>query len=102
MQELFDEGVADLGGVGSLLLEIEYTTAQEEFKEAVYRLPTTCNDQDIVQANMIHADGKSVLVIQFNQHDPFTIYLQDRCKELVEVRLPEAVGGDNITPLFHE
>lgn len=107
MQELLDAGIVDLGGTGDLLLEIEYNNDKGEFKEAVYHLPKSCNKQDIVDAGMFHFPAVSeddkrvtVLTLNFNQHDPFVITLPDRCSELVEVRLPEAVGGDNITALF--
>ena len=100
MQELLNAGIIDLGGTGSLLLEIEYNNDKREFKEAVYRLPETCNDQDIVTATICHLQTHSVVVLHFNQHDAFNIPLPDRCSELVEVRLPEAVGGENITALF--
>ncbi len=100
MQELLDAGIIDLGGTEDLLLEIEYNNAQNEFKEAVYRLPESCNKQDIVTANVVHLETHSVVSLCFNQHDPISITLPDRCSELIEVRLPEAVGGDNITALF--
>ena len=98
-------GIVDLGGEGSLLLEIEYNNTNEEFKEAVFHLPATCNEQDIINANMLHVKNGSnedvtILTLEFNQHDIFTIPLPDKCHELVEIRLPEAVGGDNITHLF--
>lgn len=98
MQKLLDAGIIDLGGNGDLLLEIEYNNDQNEFKEAVYRLPESCNEHDIVTADIVHLEMHSVMSICFNQHDPFSIPLPDRCSELVEVRLP--VGGDNITALF--
>lgn len=100
MRELLKAGIIDLGGIGGLLLEIEYNNEQGEFKEAVYRLPKSCNEQDIVTATICHLKTHSVVVVQFNQHDAFNISLPDRCAELIEVRLPEAIGGDNITKLF--
>ena len=99
MQELLDAGIIDLGGDGELLLEIEYIS-NGEFKEATYRLPESCNKQDVVTATIGHFEEHSVIVIQFNQHPTFNISLPDHCTELVEVRLPEAVGGDNITDMF--
>jgi len=93
-------GIVDLGGEGSLLLEIEYNNTKMEFKEAVFHLPATCNEQDIINANMLHVKNVTILTLEFNQHDTFTIPLPDKCHELVEIRLPEAVGGDNITHLF--
>lgn len=100
MQKLLDAGVIDLGGVGSLLLEIEYNN-EGVFKEAVFRLPESCNEQDIINADVLHLETHSVISLHFNQHKAFNITLPDRCTELVEVRLPEAVGGDNITELFN-
>ena len=100
MQELLDAGIIDLGGTGDLLLEIEYNNGQDEFKEAVYRLPETCNEQDIIRAVICHLKTHSIVILEFNQHETFNIQLPDRCMELVEVRLPEAIGGDNITELF--
>ena len=106
MQEILDTGVIDFGGGGKLLLEIEYNNDKGEFKEAIYSLPETCNQQDIVEARLYHLKGKdcnceyTVMVLHFNKHDAFNIYFPDRCRELVEVRLPEAIGGDNITSLF--
>ena len=99
MQELLDAGIIDLGGTGDLLLEIEYIS-NGEFKEAVYHLPLSCNKQDIVTATICHLETHSVIAIQFNQHAAFNICLPDRCSKLIEIRLPEAVGGDNITDLF--
>lgn len=99
MQDLLKAGIIDLGGTGTLLLEIEYNNDQSEFKEAVYRLPTNCNQQDIVTATIYHLKTHSVVVLHFNQHDAFHIHLPDRCSELVEVRLPD--GGENITNLFN-
>ena len=105
MQELLDAGITDLGGEGDLLLEIEYNNDKGEFKEAVYHLPESCNKQDIVDAGLLHVNNEgneqvTFLTLNFNQHDTFTIPLPDKCRDLVEVRLPEAVGGDNITALF--
>lgn len=99
MQNMINAGIVDLGGSGTLLLEIEYNS-DEQFKEAIYRLPESCNEQDIVTAAICHLETHSVIVLHFNQHDAFHIPLPDVCSELVEVRLPEAVGGDNITGLF--
>ena len=101
MQELLNAGIIDLGGTGDLLLEVEYNNKKGEFKEAIYRLPESCNEQDIISARIVHVEAHSLLSIHFNQHDPFVITFPDRCSELVEVRLPEAVGGDNITALFN-
>ncbi len=100
MQKLLDAGIIDLGGAGDLLLEIEYNNDRDEFRECVYRLPESCNKQDIVTATLCHLGKHSVITVQFNQHDAFNISLPDRCASLVEVRLPEAAGGDNITDLF--
>jgi len=100
VQELLKAGIIDLGGNGSLFLEIEYNNSKKEFKEAIYRLPNSCNNQDIITANIFHLKTHSTIVINFNQNEPFTIILPDRCSELVEVRLPEAIGGENITALF--
>lgn len=100
MQELLNAGIIDLGGVGTLLLEIEYTNNKGEFKEAIYRLPKSCNKQDIVTATIYHLKTHSVIILHFNQHNAFNITLPDRCSKLIEIRLPEAVGGDNITTLF--
>lgn len=105
MHELLNAGIIDLGGEGDLLLEIEYNNDKGEFKEAVYHLPESCNNQDIKDAGLLHVSIKNnervtILTLNFNQHDTFTIPLPDRCRELVEVRLPEAVGGDDITALF--
>ena len=100
MQELLKAGIIDLGGTGTLLLEIEYNNDQGEFKEAVYRLPTTCTQQDIETATICNLETHSVIVLHFIQHDAFNICLPDRCSELVEVRLPETIGGENITNLF--
>ncbi len=101
MQALSEAGITDLGGTGDLLLEIEYNNDAGEFKEAVFRLPESCNKQDIVTATICHLETHSVIVLNFNQHSPFNIYLPDRCEDLVEVRLPEAAGGDVITKLFN-
>lgn len=100
MQELLDAGVTDLGGIGSLLLEIEYNNHQGEFKEAIYHLPKSCNKQDLMTTTICHLKTHTVIVMQFNRHDVFNISLPGYCSELVEVRLPEAMGGDNITALF--
>lgn len=100
MEKLLDAGIIDLGGIGSLFLEIEYNNDKGRFKEAVFRLPESCNKQDIIKANICHLKAHSWIILQFNQHDALQIPLPDRCSELVEVRLPEAAGGDNITDLF--
>jgi len=100
MQKLLDAGIIDLGGEGSLLLEMEYNNDKEEFKEAVFRLPESCNEQDITNASIVHLETHSMIALHFNQHETFNITLPDRCSKLIEVRLPEAVGGDNITELF--
>lgn len=101
MQELLDAGIIDLGGEGDLLLEIEYNNTKNEFKEAIYHLPESCNKQDITGASWLNVGDISVFTLEFNRHDTVLISLPDKCKGLIEMRLPEAVGGDNITHLFH-
>lgn len=119
MKNLTDAGIIDLGGVGTLLLEIEYNNDKGEFQEAVFRLPKPCNKQDIVNAYVFQMGGLhlysgkevfSVILLHFQpkpedqvseEYDAFTIYLPDICVELVEVRL---LGADeeNITDMFLE
>jgi hypothetical protein len=101
MQTLIEAGIQDLGGEGDLLLEIEYNS-DGQFKEAFYRLPEECNHRDIEQANILHCDKHTTLGLTFSQMQAFTIHLTDRCDELVEVRLPGAAGGANITHIFFE
>lgn len=100
MQELLDAGIIDLGGTGERFLEIEYVNSLRESKEAFYRIPDSCLLQDIISGNIVHLHKHSTLVIRFNQHEPFYIQLPDVCEQLVEVRLPDAVGGDTITDQF--
>ena len=100
-QVLTNAGILDLGGEGELILEIEFTDQHGEHKEAFYRLPDIINEQDIVNALILHPDGQdSTLMLEFNQLPTFRIDLHARCMELLEVRLPEAVGGEDITHLI--
>jgi len=102
MQALVEAGIVDLGGTGDLLLEIEYNSKAGQFKEAFYRLPEECDDRDIVQAMVLHTEKHTTIVVEFSGIDPFHIPLQDLCSELIEVRVPGAAGGSNITHIFNE
>lgn len=102
MQSLIEAGIDDLGGTGELLLEIEYNSPQG-FKEAFYRLPVECNQQDIVRATLLHLATHTTLTLEFNSISPFVIDLKERCKNLVEVRLENTIGGrPKITHLFYK
>lgn len=100
-QILIEAGILDLGGTGNLILEVEYLDERGKHKETIYRLPNSVNEQDIISATVLHStDANSIMFLEFNQHPVFQIELVGHCKKLVEVRLPEAVGGNNITHLF--
>ncbi len=93
-------GIIDLGGTGHLFLEIEYNNEKSEFKEAFFRLPDECHEHDIVSAQLTHIADHGVLSIEFSQIGAFDIKLPDRCSKLIAVRLPEAIGGEDITSEF--
>lgn len=100
MKDLIEAGITDLGGTGELALEIEYNNGQGEYKEAFFRLPQSCDTHDLIRSIMSHNITTSTLVLEFSQHPQFNINFPDRCEELVAVRLPGAIGGDDITRLI--
>jgi len=96
MQTLIDAGILDLGGNGDIVLEIEYKNNEGKFREAFYRLPTGYDNVDT--ALMIHDLTHTDIVLVFPEQ--VKIALPDRCEELIAVRLPGAIGGDDITMRF--
>ncbi len=100
-EEMIDAGIIDLGGSGELLLEIEYQNTRDEFKECVFRLPKSCLNYDIASGGILQIAGRTVLQLTITDVSTFNIYLPDKCLDLIEVRLPGAAGGDNITERFN-
>jgi hypothetical protein len=95
MDALIEAGILDLGGVGKAALEIEYNSG-DKFREAFYRLPTICQGRKVSAALLSH----DTLSIRFADLPAFHIPLPDTCDGLIEVRLPVAFGGENITELI--
>ena len=99
-QDMIDAGIIDLGGSGELQIEIEYKNTKNEFKECIFRIPQICLLHDIPSAGILHMNDHTILQLTVTDVTTFNIYLPDRCQKLIEVRLLDAVGGDDITEMF--
>lgn len=92
----------DLGGSGTSRLQIKYKNKGRK-KEAFYRIPVPCLLQDIVLAQVLHYNGRSILAMRFNRYKLFLIRTPDRIDELMEIKFPDGqFKGEDITELFLE
>ncbi len=103
MQALIDAGIIDLGGNGSVILEIEFINGNDEYKEAFYRLPqevlgVKITGREITQAFVRHSPSNcsfpsncSLIVLRFGTGNDRSnlchISLRDVSKNLIAVRL---------------
>lgn len=95
-KELLNAGIVDLGGVGDYLLEIEYIDVNDKHIEGFYRC--SLDDPDILRGKVLHTVGYSAgyQTLSFEQTYLREIWLPN-CKRILEVRMPPAMGGEDIT-----